>query len=414
VLKTQQHPRFPGLKLPRRPVFLWVYFVRVEMSRFILSRSTNEEISCDLARSSGSQFFQPRPRRSYCTAKPWRSDWDASDSKPPSQCIMNELAKPLSGIIPPLVTPLEHHDTLDQPGLDRLVEHVLAGGVSGIFLLGTSGEGPSLSYRLRGDLVRQVCRQVAGRVPVLVGVTDTSLVESLRMAAVAAEAGAAVSVLAPPPYFPVRQADLRRYAERFAEESPLPLLLYNMPSHTKLAYEIDTLRHLMDVPGIVGLKDSSGDLTYFRSVAEISVDRPDFSLFMGPEQLLAEAIRLGASGGVCGGANLDPQLYVDLCAAMRSGNLDAANRLRERVSHIAREVYRHDQGSLGVIKGLKCALGLMGICSDAVAPPLQTLNESQRENIRSALERIGLLAGQSRLPHRATSRQDEFQPLPTE
>ena len=111
---------------------------------------------------------------------------------------------------------------------------------SAVFFAGTCGEGPSLSYRLRHEVVQRVCRQVAGRKPILVGVTDTSPVESLRMAAVAAEAGAAAVVLAAPPYFPVSQSDLRRDVERIARQSPLPLLLYNMPSHTKLAYEVDT------------------------------------------------------------------------------------------------------------------------------------------------------------------------------
>src|ERR1039457_2948218 len=95
----------------------------------------------------------------------------------------NENAKmktPLTGIVPPMVTPLLDRDQLDAAGLERLVERALDGGVSGLFILGTTGEGPSLGYRLRRELVERVCRQVKNRVPVLVGITDTAFVESIN------------------------------------------------------------------------------------------------------------------------------------------------------------------------------------------------------------------------------------------
>src|SRR5687767_8148332 len=97
---------------------------------------------------------------------------------------------PLTGIIPPLVTPLKDRDTLDVEGLERVIEHVLSGGVHGLFLLGTTGEGTSLSYRLRREMISAACRQVKRRVPVLVAVTDTAFIESVALARHAAEAGA--------------------------------------------------------------------------------------------------------------------------------------------------------------------------------------------------------------------------------
>jgi len=307
----------------------------------------------------------------------------------------DRAAKPLRGIVPPLVTPLAERETLDPAGLERLVEHVLAGGVSGLFLLGTTGEGPSLSYAMREEVVRRVARQVAGRVPIVVGVTDTSMAESLRLAEVAAEAGARAVVLAPPPYFPVRQDDLRRYVERMAEESPLPLVLYNMPSHSKLAFEPETVRALVDIPRIIGLKDSSGDLGYFRRLGEIAAQRDDFSLLIGPEELLAEAVALGADGGVSGGANLRPRLYVDLYRAAGKVESRAENRqvgeLHAEVLRTAAALYRCDENSAGVIKGLKCALSVLGICRDAVAEPLQPLEPGQQERIRGTLTELGLL-----------------------
>jgi len=171
--------------------------------------------------------------------------------------------KPLRGIVPPMITPLRGRDELDAAGLERLIEHILAGGVSGLFILGTTGEGPSLSYRVREQLIERTCRQVAGRVPVLVGITDTAFVESLNGARWAADAGADAVVVAPPYYLPEGQPELQEYLDHLLPELPLPLFLYNMPALTKVSFELATVRRAMDDPRIVGLKDSSGNMIYF-------------------------------------------------------------------------------------------------------------------------------------------------------
>src|SRR5580692_9044910 len=103
--------------------------------------------------------------------------------------------KQFRGIIPPIVTPLRARDELDVAGLERLIEHILGGGVHGLFVLGTTGEAPSLSYRLRRELIERTCRQVAGRVPVLVGITDTAIVEAISLSHFAAESGAQALVV---------------------------------------------------------------------------------------------------------------------------------------------------------------------------------------------------------------------------
>ncbi|NQT16072.1 MAG: dihydrodipicolinate synthase family protein, partial [Planctomycetes bacterium] len=301
------------------------------------------------------------------------------------------LPRPLRGIVPPMLTPITDRDTLDLPGLERLVEHILAGEPSGLFILGTSGEAPSLSYRMRHELIDRVAEQVAGRVPLLVGITDTAFVESVEVADYADDAGAQAVVLAPPPYFPTGQADLARYVEKIAAELPLPVFLYNMPSHTKLTFEPETVARLMDVPNVVGLKDSSANMIYFHRLRELAADRPDFSLLVGPEELLAEALLLGAHGGVSGGANLAPRLYVDLYHAATDRDLDRVAELHAQVMQISGALYTVDRDGSGVIKGLKCALSVLGICSDQVAEPLARLAPPERELIRQRLGRLEFL-----------------------
>jgi dihydrodipicolinate synthase/N-acetylneuraminate lyase len=303
----------------------------------------------------------------------------------------SRLPLPLRGVIPPMVTPLLDPDTLDAAGLERLVAHILAGGVHGLFLLGTTGEGPSLSYRLRAELIERTCRLVNGRVPVLVGISDTALVESVRLADVAARAGAAAVVVAPPYYFVPSQAELLGYLERLVRQVSVPLFLYNQPSHTKVPLEIETVRCAAQLPGVVGVKDSSANMIYFHRLVGLFQDRPDFTLLVGPEELLAESILLGGHGGVNGGANLHPRLYVELYEAARARALGRVAALHRQVLQISAGIYSVGGSSVGVIKGLKCALSILGICSDCPAEPFQRLGPSERACIERQLRDLGLL-----------------------
>jgi dihydrodipicolinate synthase/N-acetylneuraminate lyase len=288
-----------------------------------------------------------------------------------------------------MATPLAAPDRIDVPGAERLVSHILAGGVQGLFILGTTGEGPSLSYRTRRELIEVVCRRVGTKVPVLVAITDTSREGSLELAEFAAGQGASGLVLAPPYYYPMTQEELAGYVERLARDLPLPFFLYNMPSHTKVIYSPQTVRRLADLPNMYGLKDSSGDLDYFRQVHAAVADLSDFSLLMGPEELLIDAIRIGGHGGVCGGANLYPQLYAKLYQGALGGESAERQRIQDVVLQIGRGVYTAGGNYLC---GLKCALSLAGLCSDVMAEPFQALRGADREQVRQTLQEIGLLS----------------------
>src|SRR5215213_8236665 len=158
------------------------------------------------------------------------------------------LPTPLRGIVPPMVTPLAGPQALDVPGLERLVAHVLGGGVSGLFVLGTTGEAAALDDNVRRELVLRTCRLVAGRVPVLVGVTDTRVTESVSLANFAAECGASAVVVSAPFYMPLEQQELVAYVKGIVSNQPLPCYLYNIPVLTKTAYEPATVVRLAELP----------------------------------------------------------------------------------------------------------------------------------------------------------------------
>jgi 2-dehydro-3-deoxy-D-pentonate aldolase len=295
----------------------------------------------------------------------------------------------LEGIVPPMVTPLCERDTLDIAGLERLIEHILGGGVHGLFICGTTGEAPSLGYRLRRELIERTCRQVGDRVPVLVGITDTAFVESVEMAKFAADRGAKALVLAPPYYFPVGQPELVEYIRHLLVELPLPTFLYNMPMMTKVSIEPETVRQLLDEPRIAGVKDSSGDLDYFDRLLKVAKGRPDWSVLVGPEHLLAETVRRGGNGGVCGGANLHPRLFVDVYEAAKRGDAARVAELQDQVLELGK-IYQVGRHASAVVKGLKCALALVGLCDDFMAEPFRRFRPEHREHVLPVLQKLGL------------------------
>lgn len=295
--------------------------------------------------------------------------------------------KPICGVVPPMVTPLTAQDQLDVPGLERLIEHILAGGVHGLFILGTTGEGPDLSYAVRLELIERTCALVAGRVPVLVGVTDTSRAESLSIARYAAKCGADALVIAPPYYLSMGQPELLDYFQSLIGEMPLPVMLYNMPSCTKVSIGLDTLRQLLDHPNVIGFKDSSGQMVYFNQAMRLFATYPNKTILVGPEELLAETTLLGAHGGVSGGANVFPRLYVDLYNAAQAGDLETTRRLHSLVLRVT-DLYAIGQHTSAVIKGIKAALGCLGICSDVMSEPFRRFLDCDREKVQVLLDEI--------------------------
>jgi 4-hydroxy-tetrahydrodipicolinate synthase len=266
-------------------------------------------------------------------------------------------------------------------GLKNLLEHLINGGVHGIFILGTTGEGPSLSYAVRKQLISETCRIVNKKVPVLVGITDTSFDGTLEIANHAKKVGADALVVAPPYYFPIAQEEMGDYLESLVPMLPLPFMLYNMPSCTKLHLSIDVVRRAKEL-GAIGIKDSSGDLSYLYMLIEEFKSDPAFSIIAGTELYLPETIMYGGHGSVAGGANFFPRLFVDLYEAAMAQNLEKVKLLRDKVIKVHQTIYEVGEYPSRHIKGTKAALMAMGICQDHNAEPLDRFTEEQRNRIK--------------------------------
>ena len=300
-----------------------------------------------------------------------------------------------------MVTPLDAKRRLDKAGVKKMVKHLLDGGVDGIFLLGTTGEGPHLSYAIRRELVKTVCaevrrlgRAVAPRpprpaVPVLVGITETDIEDALAFAKECKAFGANGVVAAPPYYFKLTQPECLAWFTELANRLPLPLVIYDMPAHTDTTIEPATIAKLAAHPNIVAMKDSSSVIALFnkyRVALEPFAD--SFSLFMGPDEAMGEAVLLGADGGVCTGANLWPRKFKDMYLAAKEGNVEKVRALQKFTTTSSYLLYGLGQGQIGFLKGVKAALSEMGLIKNVLAAPFEPFSGKELAKVRAAVRQL--------------------------
>lgn len=298
------------------------------------------------------------------------------------------IPTPLRGIIPPLITPLNADSSLDVKSLERMLAHVIDGGVNGVFILGTTGECSSLSYAVKKQLIEATCMFVARQIPVLVGITDCAFQESLNQAILAKSAGAFSVVAAPPFYMNLGQEDLCKYFQGLADEVPLPLFLYNMPSHTKIGIELDTVLELAKHKNIIGLKDSSGNGVYFQSLLNSLASQVDFTLTVGPEEMLAETVLMGGHGAVAGGANLFPSLYVGLYQAAFERNFEKIQFYQKLVMEVCSKLYGFGNCKSSYLRGVKASCAFLGLSQGYLASPLYGFSNSEVVEFRKKFNEV--------------------------
>ncbi|WP_439129825.1 dihydrodipicolinate synthase family protein [Polaribacter sp.] len=294
----------------------------------------------------------------------------------------------INGIITPMVTPLLSDNlSLDIKSTKKLIEHIISGGVHGLFILGTTGEATNLSYKTRIDLIIESCKIVNNRVPVFVGITDTSIEESVKLASVSKKAGATAVVAAPPYYYGLGQIELYKYYWSLADQVSLPLYLYNMPSHTKTNIDIETTLKLSEHPNIVGLKDSSANIVYFQKLVHLLKNK-DFSLLVGPEEVTSQTVLMGGNGGVNGGSNMFPKLYVELYKATIAKDFKRIDELQYLVMEISTKIYSLGSFGSSYLKGMKGGLVALEIMNANIAPPFHSFEEKEMKVVRQNIENI--------------------------
>lgn len=294
---------------------------------------------------------------------------------------MNETRP--SGIICPIATELNADETLDVQAQRKLIDYIID-GINGILVLGTTGEFALLRNDVARHVVVETVERVNGRKPVYVGIGDTGTQRVLEKLKFVAETGADYGLVTTPYYFSVSNEEaLKRHFLTIADASIVPILIYNIPQHTHVNLNPKLIAELAEHPNIVGLKDSWGDFFQFQEF--LGLRSENFSVFMGPEQLAAASLWMGADGIVSALSNFIPELLQQLVSEVRGGNRSQALVTQKAIINLA-AVFQY--GS--VSSALKVVLTELGIGSEQVAAPLPHCTEDQKEAIRRILrtERI--------------------------
>ncbi len=291
----------------------------------------------------------------------------------------------IRGIIPPVATPMQSNEDLDLPRFKWFLDHLIGEGVHGIFVLGTNSEFYALDESEKQAVIATAVAHVRGRVPVFAGTGAETTREAVRLTRMAEKEGVqGVSVITP--YFiSPSQPEIFDHYRRIAESTALPVVLYNNPSTcggTKI--DVDTVARLAEIPNILGIKDSSGDLQNTNEYIRAVPDR--FSVLQGRDTLICQALMFGARGAVPATGNIAPRLLVEIYEAWQRGDQAASRAAQLRLNPIRISL------TLGTAPGgVKAALALMGMSIGPSRSPIAPLSAEKQQKMRASLEAAGLL-----------------------
>ena len=301
---------------------------------------------------------------------------------------MNNGSK-FHGAVVPLVTPFTAAGGLDEPALERLVDAQIAGGVEGIFVLGTTGEGAYVPREFRRRLVDLAVWRAAKRTQIFVGLGDVQLAD-LSEANESFHVGADAVVAHPPIREKVTPEKLQEWFQSILERLEGPLLLYNMPMTTGVSIPLDAVEKLLGHPRLAGLKDSENNPQRHEEMLKRFGGKKDFSVFIGVGALMEKGLKLGADGIVPSVGNLIPDVCHQMCVAAKNGDWSAVEKSQSRMMSVA-GLYQKGRNLNESLAALKAAMHCRGLCAPQVLPPLKKVSEAELEKIRQQMGELNLL-----------------------
>jgi dihydrodipicolinate synthase/N-acetylneuraminate lyase len=273
----------------------------------------------------------------------------------------------IQGVVTPVAVPLHKSGAVDYAGLDRMVEHLIACGVDGLFANGSMGGFAFHEDRVQAAIVERICAANRGRKPLLAGVSDTSVSRVLAKARSMAGLPVDAFVVLPPYYFIYDQPALTGFFRSVADGLPRPVVLYENPRLAHNSLTPATIAELARHPNVIGLKISTPDVGVWQELLGSGLARERFALIAGAEKMMSAAMRAGFDGMTGGFHNLFATAAVELFRAARAGDFAAADSLQEKLNR----AYRVFEIA-GGWRGLEIALRYMGIAEHAAPAPFDT------------------------------------------
>ena len=294
------------------------------------------------------------------------------------------IQKKYRGVVVPMVTPVTKEGELDTEAVVRIIEFFAKAGVSPL-LMGTTGEGNSVSPKDGLLFVETAVKAAQKRITIYAGLTGNCFSEQLAQAEAYTKAGADVIVATLPTYYALTEEQMENYYRALADSIKGPLMLYNILATTHMSIPVDVIRRLADHPNIVGLKDSERDLERMAQCIEIAKDRDDFCYFCGWAAQSAHSLELGGDGIVPSTGNFVPEMFQQLYEAAIVGDMATANRLQDETNEIAK-IYQKDRTLGQSLTALKVMMQTKGLCEPWMLMPLTRLTEEEEKAIRDALD----------------------------
>jgi len=295
----------------------------------------------------------------------------------------------IGGAVVPLVTPITSDAQVDFAALDRLIESQIRGGVEGILILGTTGEGPCIPRVLRRPLIERAVGTARKRILIYANVAENSLADTIASAKEFITAGAEVIAALPPFYFPPRPAELIAWFRVLLDAAPGPVVIYNIPLTTRVSIPLEVIGELAGHPRLVGIKDSENDPKRHEELLKRFGRRNDFSIFIGVGALMAQGLKSGADGIVPSVGNLIPKDCQEQVEAARRQDWAAVDAIAVRQAEVA-AVYQKGRTLAQSLAALKGLLHHRGICSPHVFPPLLPMSAAELDALRGELARLKL------------------------
>ena len=293
--------------------------------------------------------------------------------------------KPIVGSIVALVTPMHEDGSVDYAALRRLIDWHIAEGTDCIGVVGTTGESPTVNVEEHCEIIRVSVEHAAGRVPIMAGAGGNATSEAIELTRFAKQVGADCSLQVVPYYNKPSQEGIYRHFRAVAEAVDLPVVLYNVPGRTVADVQHDTVMRLAQVPGIVAIKEATGNIE--RAAWLIKHAPKGFSIYSGDDGTAVALMLLGGHGNVSVTANVAPRLMHELCSAAIEGDLKRATSLHLRLLSLHRQLFCEPSPA-----PTKWAMSRLGICQPHVRLPILPLTEAGQALVEQALRDGGLLA----------------------